>query len=55
MKHKLANASQRAVVEMTALIVWYSANAHHNCVLATINAKIKRFKNTNGHQDYRDL
>jgi hypothetical protein len=55
MKHKLANASQRAVVEMTVLIAWYSANAHRNCVLATINAKIKKFKSTNGRQDYRDL
>jgi len=55
MRRKLVNANQKAGVETIVLIAWYSANAHHNCVLVVTSARIKRFKSTSGHQDYRDL
>lgn len=53
-KRKPVNAKQKVAAEMIALIAWYSANVRHNCVLAAINARIKKFKSTSGHQDYRD-
>lgn len=54
-RRKPVNARQKAAAEMIVLIVWYSANARHNCALVATSARIKRFKSTSGHQDYRDL
>jgi len=49
------NVNKKAAAETIVLIAWYSASVRHSCALVVTSVKIKRFKNTSGHQDYKDL
>jgi len=55
MRRKRVNANRRAAAETIVSIAWYSASVHHNCALLVKSARIKRFKNTSGRQDCRNL